>query len=206
MNRTSATAWARARTLEDLAALNVRWLGGGLRHPGYGRPDPETVPLAAVLQALNHAGLVTSSSQPGRGADTGWEQRAYVAGFAGPGAALALTLLARTAGLTAVTYAPDRLPAADQDSKAVQVSRRTIPLDHPDAAGQTIAAVQLSRDTITTEWEGISGDAAGALCGAWQVTLIDPEWGRPLHLFNVLAVWAASVLPAPVLLPALPES
>jgi hypothetical protein len=205
MNRTSAAAWRTARTLEDLAGCNARWLAGDLRHsPPYDRPDPETKPLTAVLQALNYAGLVTVSSQPGLPADSGWEQRAYVQGFAGPGAALALTLLTRTHGLIAVTYDPDRLPAADNYAKAVEVSRRTAPpaTPGPDDADVTAAGVHLSRHTITTEWDGISGDAADALCGAWQVTLIDPEWGQPLHLFNVLAVWAASVLPAPVLLPA----
>jgi hypothetical protein len=29
-------------------------------------------------------------------------------------------------------------------------------------------------------------DAVRALCSAWQVTVIDPEWGRPDVLWQVL--------------------
>jgi len=44
--------------------------------------DAESEPLVPVLARLCRAGLLTTASQPGRGPDaSGYEQRAFVAGF-----------------------------------------------------------------------------------------------------------------------------
>ncbi len=55
--------------------------------------------------------------------------------------------------------------------------------------------VQLPRRHIRS---GITGygichpDAVDALCSAWQVTVIDPEWGRPDLLWRVLSAAVAA--------------
>ena len=49
--------------------------------------------------------------------------------------------------------------------------------------------VQLPRRHIRDDWVGYGichPDAVAALCGAWQVTVADPEWGRPDVLWRVL--------------------
>ena len=55
--------------------------------------------------------------------------------------------------------------------------------------GLTGFGVQLPRRHIRDGWLGYGichRDAVDALCAAWQVTVIDPEWGRPDVLWRVL--------------------
>jgi hypothetical protein len=52
----------------------------------------------------------------------------------------------------------------------------------------------LTRDDIEDDQAGYGichPDAVEALCTAWQVTIIDPEWGRSGVLWPVLGSFAA---------------
>ena len=182
--------WASARTLTDLGELTARWLEGRIAsQPGYGGPsdieDPALVPL---LARLNRAGFMTTGSQIGEGGPgydgALWEQRAAVEGFADPEMTSRLIIAASDVGLRVIARDPASLPRCRyRYDRAVTVTRR---------AGQSYTrfGVQLPRRHIRDPWlgYGICGrNAVNALCSAWQVTVIDPEWGRAGLLWLVLA-------------------
>lgn len=184
MNR----AWKNARTLGDLCELTARWLEGTIPdQPGCNAgPDPETQPLVPALAALNRAGFLTRGSQPGIASrsNSGSWQRAAVSGFAGPAMAQAIAGAAHCARLTVITHDPASLPGwRTSYDQAFPVSRN---------GGRIVTSFgeQLSRMALRDSWTGY-GDchrsAADAVCAAWQVTVIDPEWGRQDHLWDVLA-------------------
>lgn len=188
-DRTARRAWESARTLDDLGQLTARWLEGTLPFvPGYaGAPDPETLPLTGVLAGLNRAGYVTCASQPADaccGYDGAWwEQRAAVEGFTGPRTAERIVRAAGAAGLITVAYAPADLPRWRIGyGRAVPVTRRN---------GQVLTrfGAHLSRRHLRDGWTGYGmchRDAVNAVCGAWQLTVIDPRWDRPDLLWRVL--------------------
>ena len=189
MSAADLAAWQSARTLADLGKLTAQWLERRVAsQPGYTAgcgPDPETAPLITVLAAANRAGFITCSSQPGyTGASEDTGQRAAVEGFAGHGHALTLIREARTAGLTVVAYPPVMLPRRRyRHVQSVAVTRY---------AGQDVTwfGVQVPRGHITSRITGYGichRDAVDALCGAWQITIIDPQWGRNTVLWDTLA-------------------
>jgi hypothetical protein len=144
--------------------------------------------MVPVLAALNRAGFVTTGSQPGfdGGGHEGarWQQRAAVEGFSGRRAMLALTWAAGEAGLVVVAHDPASLPRWRVDhSRSAGVTRR-----HDRVV--TRFGAHLPRRFIRDSWTGWGAchpDAAAALCGAWQVTVIDPGWGREGLLWDVLS-------------------
>ena len=175
--RRAATAarWAEAETFTDLCELTAQWLEGGLAfHPGgYNEPDPETTELLAVLACLNRAGFLTDGSQPGiiaPGFDgVGWEQRAALQGYATDERVMrALVVMARVHGLLYVVHDPrDRI--------------RQDPVVVTTRAGQpyTDFGVWLPpSNTRLTYGDWCSREMEAAVNAAYQVTLIDPEWGR----------------------------
>ena len=180
-----------ARTLADLGELTAQWLEGAIASqpaytPGCG-PDPETTPLIPVLACCNRAGYVTNGSQPGE-TGTGydgarWEQRAAVEGFASPAVAERIWEAAGPAGLTVIAHAPATLPRwRIRYDQAVPVTTR-------EARPCTWFGAQLSRHHLRDGWTGYGichPDAVTALCTAWQVTVIDPGWGRNDRLWPVL--------------------
>lgn len=193
--RTSTTAgrhrnpWRSARTLADLGELTARWLEGDLDEvPGYGGPpDEETRPLVPALAALNRAGYVTIGSQPGetgRGVDGGfWEQRAAVDGLASGLLVWRIAGAAERAGLTVITHDPAGRPRWGTRGQAVPVTRE-------DGEDCTWFGAQVSRHHLSDSWTGFGGchrDAVRAVLRAYQVTVIDPEWGRPGLLWEVLS-------------------
>jgi hypothetical protein len=179
MSVRDAALWRGARTLADLGELTARWLEGTIGSvpctmPGYG-PDEETRPLVSVLAAANRAGFVTNFSQPGEN-DSGWVQRAAVYGFASPATFRAITAAAADADLI-ITGA--RADAADWGTRLV------VTIDNGQET--TWVGDAWPREEI----QGSYGDccdpaAVEALCQAWQVTLIDPQWGPSDHLWAVL--------------------
>jgi hypothetical protein len=190
VNRYNSHLWASARNLADLGELTARWLEGEVaEQPGYCGPsdieDPALVPLFA---RLNRAGFVTTGSQIGEdgpGYDGAhWQQRAAVEGFAGTELALELNDVARAAGLFPILHAPSTLPRWRYGYReSLAVTRR-------NGERYTRFGVHLPRRHIRDSWIGYGvchQDAVTALCNAWQVTLIDPEWGRPGVLWRVLA-------------------
>jgi hypothetical protein len=190
VSKSDRVAWGSARTLAGLGELTARWLEGSLASvPGYcGPPDEETAGLVPVLGKLNRAGFVTTGSQPGddgTGYDGArWLQRAAVEGFAGYREAVAITNAASNAGLTCVAYTPASLPRwRYRYDRSVTVTTR-------DGEHETYFGVHLPRRHIRHRWIGYGichRDAVKALCAAWQVTVIDPEWGRAGLLWDVLA-------------------
>jgi hypothetical protein len=188
--KSDLAAWQSARTLADLGDLTARWIEGGLAsQPGYcgssDVDDPER--LVPLLARLNRAGFVTTGSQEafnGTGYDGAhWQQRATVEGFATGVALMRFSDAAHDAGLLAVAYDPPsrfRWRYGYRDSVAVTTR---------EGRYRTGFGVQLPRRHIRDGWIGYGmchRDAVKALCGAWQLTLIDPEWGRPDVLWETL--------------------
>lgn len=191
MSVSDLTAWRSARTLADLGELTARWLQGDIaQYPCYGgRPDAETVPLIPVLADLNRAGLITIYSSPGldvRGADGARrQQRAAVEGFiAGTATAREFVANVGRAGMDVIVHHPDFRPRwrwrCDEE----------IPVTLRDDDEYTWFGQQLSRRDIRSRrlgWGICHRQALDALCSAWQVTVIDPTWGRPGVLWPVLS-------------------
>jgi hypothetical protein len=185
----TAAAWQSARTLADLGQLTARWLQGDLATvPGYcGPPAYETLGLVSALAGLNRAGYVTCSSQPGtagRGYGSWWEQRAAVEGLASAELAAQITAAARRAGLLVVARDPARLPRwRVRHDGEVAVTRC-------DGEPCTWFGAHVPRRDLRDGWVGYGvchPAAVAAVCGAWQVTVADPQWGRPGLLWPVLA-------------------
>ena len=189
MSKSDLAAWGSARTLAALGELTARWLEEDIAsQPGYcGPSDIEDPALVPLLAALNRAGFVTTGSQVGiieHGEGTSAEQRAAVEGFTGTEMARAFYNAAWDAGMFPIAHDPADLPRwRYRYRKSVTVTR---------VNGQhfTGFGVQLPRRHIRDPWLGYGichQDAVTALCNAWQVTVIDPEWGRPDVLWRVLA-------------------
>lgn len=200
MSDSERRAWQSARNLADLGELTAQWLEGRIgQQPGYlDGPAGETLPLVPVLARLNRAGFVTTGSQPASTESPGydgaiWRQRAAVEGFAGGYVTADIIWAAHEAGLRVIIHPPWALPRwRYRYTRAEVVTTR---------GGQphTRSGVQLPRRHIRS---GITGygichrDAVSALCEAAQVTVIDPEWGRPGLLWDVLGAALADRRPA----------
>lgn len=181
--------WRSARTLADLGELTAEFLEGRIEQtPTHlGQPDSETTELIPVLAAASRAGFVTHQSQPGIPPDEhGSAQRANVSGYAGPETFVRLMTAASGADLI-ITAA-----RALDDSEAREFG--------------PFFAITLDEGEEFT-WDGIAScrsildDSYGwkchprvvdELCAAWQVTLIDPVWGRNDVLWPVLQAFADS--------------
>ena len=186
VRKADRAAWQSARTLADLGELTAQWLEGQISSvPGYyGAPDDETVPLVPVLARLNRAGFVTDCSQPGEiDGEYDCDQRAAVQGYASRSLAQALGEAADAAHLIAILCPPGSVPRwryrYDSAVTVTQVNGRHF----------TGFGVRIPRRHIRDPHLGhgiCSREAVDALCGAWQVTVIDPEWGRNDVLWHAL--------------------
>jgi len=197
MSKADRRLWAEARTLADVGELTARWLEGRIdSQPGYCGPSDVDDParLVPLLAKLCRAGFVTTCSQIGgreQGANgTCWEQCAAVEGFVGPHLAFRLAQAAENAALDYVLHDPVNLPRwRYRYHGAVTVTR-------VNGRPFTGFGANLPRRHIRDDLLGYGichPDAVDALCSAWQVTLIDPEWGRePSPLWDMLAAGFAS--------------
>ena len=202
MSRADRQRWASARTLADLGELTAQWIEGRIgSQPGYyGPSDIEDPALIPVLARLNRAGFITTGSQAGLDEGDGrlarCRQRAAVEGFADYAMVLEMAAAAGAGGLTAVVHAPRSLPRWRYRYDRAEV----VTLMN----GQTYTrfGVQVPRRHIRSAVTGYGichRDAVTALFSAWQVTIIDPEWGRdPSPLWDVLG---AALRPAPRMMP-----
>jgi hypothetical protein len=189
--------WGEPTDLAGIGEMMARWLEGTVRaRPGFGhtgddRPDDETTHLIPVLAAACRAGYVTDNSQPGRPESPGWDdalwrQRADVTGYVADRATVdRLARLARAAGLIVMFGRPGRRTDYRQQ---IDVSQRE---RHRTCSS---GAVQ-SRGAIADFYGLCSEPAVCALQDAWQVMLVDPEWGRDDVLWPVLAEFAAGGTP-----------
>jgi hypothetical protein len=173
VNRADRRVWGAARSLAGLGELTAQWLEGAIDSvPGYcGGPAEETRGLVPVLAAANRAGFVTDCSQPG-GRGPGWEQRAAVSGFADP--ATWVSMWEVTEGLPLMRIA--------ERATCFRASYRTaLPVSCHDGRVVTRFGAALPRRDLRDSWVGYGvchRDAVRAVCGAWQITLIDAGWGR----------------------------
>jgi hypothetical protein len=180
--------WAAARTLADLGELTAQWLEGRLPYnPAYGNPAPETSGLIPVLAAANRAGFVNHQSQPGEPLDEqGSAQRANVSGYCTPEGFA--RLMAAASGADLIITAARALDASEERKFGPFF---TITLD----AGEefTWDGIALSRSILDDSYGWDCHPAAvDELFSAWQVTLIDPVWGRNDVLWPVLQAFADS--------------
>jgi hypothetical protein len=188
VNRGDTARWQTARSLGDPGELTALFLEGKIcETPSHcGPPDQETSPLVPILAAVNRAEFVTDQSQPGIPPDEhGSAQRANVSGFADSGTFAALaTALADTDLVITAARAP-----RGKDNLGPFI---TITLDMGEES--TWDGGAQSRIALEYHYgQACHPDAVRALCNAWQVTLIDPEWGRNDVLWAVLARFAASM-------------
>ncbi|MEV6840043.1 hypothetical protein AB0N17_37065 [Streptomyces sp. NPDC051133] len=188
-------AWQSARTLEDVAVLTAQWLRGLLLfHPNghRGGPDPETLPLADVLAAANGVGILTHQSQPGELAafhGRPWRQRAFVTAFvADPALARALYARAAGAGLVVRVYRPGSRIAENGKRDAVDVTVW-------GSRVNTGIGDWVSPRAVRRILPGCDRQAVHEVAAAWQVTLIDPEWGRNTVLWPLLSRFTDALRP-----------
>jgi hypothetical protein len=168
--------------LGDLGELMARWLEGEIAsRPGYhGEPDEETEPLIPALAAVNRAGYLTEQSQPGfdgTGYDGArWRQRASVEGFADDQMYARIREAAEPTRLVLIAHKAGRWRTA---RPAMTVT---------DRAGRpcTGFGVRMSRRFLRWLFSECSRPATAALCDAWQITLVDPEWNRDDVLWPLL--------------------
>ena len=190
MPRADRRRWQSARTLGDLAGLTALWLEGEIgSQPGRqpGGPGEETAALVPVLAALCRAGYMTAASQPARaGGGGGLEQRGAVRGFAGPGLALRIADAALAAGLHVIAVPPGRRPRSGESLAVTRRDGALVTMFGPMPAGGVTS--------LASGWGLCHPEAVAALLGAWQVAVVDPEWGRPGLLWTSLAA-AAGVTP-----------
>lgn len=182
-------AWASTCTLTDVGELTAQWLEGRISSvPGFcGAPDEETLPLVPVLARLNRAGYVTDCSQPGEIDDCCGggliEQRAAVQGYASPQVAGTLIRAAETAGLVVVSCSPAGVPRWRYGYGP------SVTVTQVNGLRFTGFGVRIPRRHIRDPHIGYGEcgrEAVDVLCSAWQVTVIDPEWGRDDLLWDVL--------------------
>ena len=180
--RADRRRWAAAQSLPELCDLMARWLEGELSMwPGYGDgADEETADLIPVLARLNRAGFLTDQSQPGcdgPGFDgLRWQQRAAVSGFIADEQVLAQVRQAgERAGLTVLIAHPWLLP----QGRGITGTLR-------GGEPYTEFGAYLPVRTLRHIWRGVSRPALAEICDAWQVTLVDPEWGSSDRLWTAL--------------------
>lgn len=167
--------WRSARTFDDLLRLARRFLQGELdAFPGWGGRDldEESDDLAAVLLALNAAGVLTVASQPGRPFSPGhdgrdWAGRAFVGGFAAAGTAAALAARARGAGLLTVEAPAGATPPAVEVIAGLR-----------DGAPYLVLGGDAGEHERGIFAEEAGARAAEALGDRTFLWLVEPAWGR----------------------------
>lgn len=174
VNLTGWPAWRKAETLEQMGALVVRWLAGQDRFLPWhiGPPDSETAEIVEPLRTLNQHGLMTTNSQPGVALEKGI-QRAWVSLLASPAAAQDLVTESDSVGLIAMCEEMRPLPAT------------RVPITMT-ANGRVVTATDGASENLF-----LPGRAKIAASQAWNVTIIDPEWGRKALLWDVSTKSAA---------------
>jgi hypothetical protein len=177
--------WAEAETVADLGELGALWLEGEIpSQPGYAEmrgPDEETGPLVPVLARLNRARFFTCGSQPGITPDSRCEndhwQSAAVDGFVDD-----LTVLSRIN--SACTAGGLHCIVHSRATRWRNDYRSAVPVTRFGGQDCTWFGARLSRRYLRFLY-GETG-ALDVLREAWQVTVIDLEWGRGDRLWPAL--------------------
>lgn len=163
-------AWAVADTLEALGKLTASWLEGGITfYPLYDAPgpDPETKDLVPALATMNRAGFVTCHSQPGQPWRDEGAQRACVSGFCTVEVAETIAAGCLRTDLVCLVHWPGAEPGA------------YIPVTIDEDRAYTWDGMGEALEDIVQNWaEHGFRRAAKVLIDSWQVSVIDPVWGR----------------------------
>ncbi|MEU1497303.1 hypothetical protein [Streptomyces sp. NPDC005732] len=171
------------------------WLEGDVSvwpgyEPGFG-PDEETTELIPTLVAANRAGFVTEASQPGCDeVDAGgvrWLQSAAVSGLVGDVQLLAqIRRACEQAGLIVMMHHP-----------TLGLWSHQTPVTWRGDEPHTWFGGQLTASDLRHIWRGLRPEALDAVVNAWQVTAIDPEYGRNDRLWPALDEAAGRTVAAP---------
>lgn len=182
--------WMTARNLAELGELTARWLDGTIAAgPAYGGTlDEETRTIAPELAAVNRHGLATLTSQPGRLIADGCGQRAFVEGFADE----ATTRMIRQAllGTDLILIANPPAWSATRGSIRPQRSVDIAIKIHRGAALASAGHYHTRADIryLYGTCGGCNRRAVASLSRAYQITAIDPVWGREDYLWKMLAL------------------
>ena len=174
--------WRDARTLNELGELTARWLEGTNSYlpastpddDGAVRPDTETGPLVPCLARANRHGYLTTFSQPGEPLTDGCGQRATVEGFCTEETASRIQDAYLGTDLVVIATPP----ASENPTQ--------IPVTIDDGKAFTCAGSALDAANIRHFYGGDCPHALAALLAAWQLTVIDPRWGRTGLLWQKL--------------------
>lgn len=181
------SVWRSAASITDLGKAMGDWLEGRtVSRPGYEQGysvDGETSHLVPTLAAVNRAGYLTDSSQPGESGTAydgrPYRQRAGVTGHIAAGDPLLRSLMdgARSAGITVVAKGP-----------GVSVgSRHGMVVTEWGGEPYTGFGAVTSRRQTDAIWDGVGRSARQHLLKGVALTLVDPVWGRDTVLWPLLA-------------------
>lgn len=165
MKRAERRLWAATESLDDLAAVTVRWLHEEVQEtPGHGGPpDPETARIRDDLAWLNRCGFVTTNSQPGIAADAeNRGQCAWVEGYTRPSVAAAIQRACDDVGLVTEVWPVDSFRPWWRRG------------DEP------------RRTVLDLTWDGIGDGAWDDVEESVYVDVYDPEEGRVDLLWDTL--------------------
>jgi hypothetical protein len=192
VKRSDRKQWRAARTLADLGELTARWLEGDLRsQPGYMPncgPDDETTRLVGTLATACRSGFLTEVSQPGKPLRAGydgamWQQRAAVSGFVADEELLDRIFdAADAAGLEVIAHPP----ADGSDGWTPEPLEGRYAVTTRDGRPFTGFGGFLDESEIAERYDACHPEALRAVAAAWQVTVIDPVWGRDGALWPLL--------------------
>ncbi|MFV8127518.1 DUF6919 domain-containing protein [Streptomyces syringium] len=184
MSRSDRRRWRAADTLAELGELMALWLEGEIAsRPGYQPcygPGEELAGLVPTLAACSRAGFVVLDGQDGVEGDAWdgapWNQRAAVQGFIDDEALLHRVLdAARSAGLQSIVHGPGFTDLAGPTIVTTW-----------DGQDYTAFGEKIRPGYLRRIFEGCNRRALRAVVGAWQVTLVDPVWGRDDVLWPAL--------------------
>jgi hypothetical protein len=193
--------WTEAATLTDIGECFARYLEGSLPYtPSLARFFPETVPLVPLLARLNRSGkVITSCSQPAcTPDDRSWDglmawQRAAIDGYVAPNYIGEVASLLGAIGCELSVSPPGALQRL-----ATMLASRDPKSSHPDGdmsyfgyvhSQEEIAEFYGSKHTPWDDCDDIPGlhpDGIKLLQDCYQISVVDPEWGRNSVLWPAL--------------------
>ncbi|RYF08015.1 MAG: hypothetical protein EOO40_08080 [Deltaproteobacteria bacterium] len=160
--------------------------------------DPLTLDSVPWLRTLNTAGAVTTNSQVGVPSVT-YQQRAYVDGVAHASLRPTLDMLGHSTEILVWTAPGDARPSpADVDTLFEYGARLPLTMRrHSTRQAWTVTAWTPPLLSFDREWssllpQGLAGDHhLRDQCRREGIVfrLVDPVWGRKLHLCQVAASW-----------------